>query len=76
MLEPKLYNEVTEYLKENIKLNDVEMKIENKDTNLFEVYVANHYFMCGYHIDRSKNEKEYVIPYKPNFNYKGDLEVY
>ena len=32
--------------------------------------------MCGYHIDRSRNEKEYVIPYKPNFEYKGDLEIY
>lgn len=76
MLEPKLYSEVSEYLKENIALNDVEMKIENKDTSLFEIYVAKQYFMCGYHIDRSRNEKEYVSPYKPNFDYKGDLEVY
>lgn len=76
MLEPKLYAEISEYLKENINLNEVEMKVENQDTSLFEIYVAKQYFMCGYHIDRARNEKEYVIPYKPAFEYNGDLELY
>ncbi|CDW76596.1 UNKNOWN [Stylonychia lemnae] len=76
MLEPSLQSEVQEFLNENIKLNEAQLIVENIETDVFDIRVVAQYFQSGYHIDRARNNKEYIVRFKPEFEYNGDLHVF
>ena len=77
LLEPRLYSDMSDYLKESINLHDdVKLTLENQETQTFEIYLQRYYFMAGFHVDRARNEKECRVPYKPKVDNKSDFMIY
>ena len=79
ILEPSLYNDVKEYLEEQITLNDAKLEVLNMNAPTFEVHKINCFFQAGLHIDRNRNDKEQIIPYEDKVEKKKDtidLQLY
>jgi len=70
MCEPTFYNEISEFRGDLIDLNQAILNVENTDTSEFELYAKEIKFVGGLHIDRQRNIKELIEPYKNE--YKGN----
>ena len=42
----------------------MKLRVESAGKSLFEIYKLRSYFQCGIHIDRQRNSKEFIVPYK------------
>ncbi len=62
IMEHRLYSEMHEYLTEQIQLNEASLIVENQDTEIFDIHVRQYYFTSGLHVDKNRNDKEYIEP--------------
>ena len=67
MCEPSFYAEISEFRTELIDLNEAILNVENTDTSDFELYAKEIKFVGGLHIDRQRNIKELIGPYKDEY---------
>jgi hypothetical protein len=68
MCETSLYQELAEFREEQISLNDAQLKVINEGTHQFDIYAKEIKFVGGLHIDRQKNVKEIIAPYKNEYS--------
>jgi len=67
---PQLYTDLQDFRSDILDLNDAELRVENVDTNQFDIYASEITFVAGRHIDESKNQKELISKY--NDEYRGN----